>query len=335
MADSALGRLSGVGRLIRNPSILVEPYLRREALASSRIEGTVASLSEVLQAEANDEPTEDEDVKEVINYQQALSKGISLLRHEPIGTQLVCEVHKTLMAHVRGQNKMPGQLRPRPVWIGSATDSPDTAAFVPPLPEELSHDLEDWQNFIQKPPKLPLLIRCALMHYQFETIHPFLDGNGRVGRLLIMLMLLEGKALSEPLLYVSPYMEERRREYYERLQAVRERGSIQEWLQFFLTAVEYQALDAEKRALRLVELRERYRQDLKAVKSRAIEVVELMFTNPFLTVRRVERALHITNQGARNLIESLEAKGWLRRMPPTGRSGRLYWYAPQVYEVIE
>jgi len=173
------------------------------------------------------------------------------------------------------------------------------------------------------------------MHYQFETIHPFLDGNGRVGRLLIILMLIEQKLISEPLLYVSPYMEERRPEYYERLQAVREHGRMQEWLQFFLTAVEYQARDAEMRALKLVDLRERYRNDLKAVKSRSIEVVELLFSNPFLTVRRVERALGITNQGARNLIESLETRGWLQRLAPVGRGGRIYWVGREVYDIIE
>ncbi len=334
-ADSALGRLSGVGRLVREPGMLAQPYLRREALASSRIEGTVASLSDVLQAEANDEPTEDEDVREVINYQRALDRGIKLLDKLPLGTRLAREVHRTLLTGVRGQGKLPGELRDSPVWIGSATDSPDTAAFVPPLPEQLGDALADWERFLNERPKLPPLIRCGLMHYQFETIHPFLDGNGRVGRLLIILMLIEQKLISEPLLYVSPYMEERRPEYYERLQAVREHGRMQEWLQFFLTAVEYQARDAEMRALKLVDLRERYRNDLKAVKSRSIEVVELLFSNPFLTVRRVERALGITNQGARNLIESLETRGWLQRLAPVGRGGRIYWVGREVYDIIE
>jgi Fic family protein len=334
-ADSALGRLSGAGRLIANPGILVEPYLRREALASSRIEGTVASLSEVLQAEANEEPTEDEDVKEVLNYQRALYRGINLLQQNLLGVNLICEVHKTLMQGVRGEDKLPGQLRNRPVWIGSATDSPDTAAFVPTLPETVLSLLQDWQNYVNQPPKIPLLVRCGLAHYQFETIHPFLDGNGRVGRLLIILMMLQGGAMSQPLLYVSPYMEEHRREYYERLQSVRERGDIQEWLQFFLTAVEFQATDAQRRAFALVDLQQKYRQELKTVKSRAAQVMELMFANPVLTVRRVERALQITNQGARNLIEALEARGWLNRLPPIGSSGRLYWVATEVYEIIE
>jgi Fic family protein len=334
-ADSAVGRLSGVGRLLKEPRMLIQPYLTREALASSRIEGTVASLSEVLQAEANDEPTDDEDVKEVLNYQRALMDGIARLGTLPLGIRLTRELHEILLTGVRGMEKMPGELRASPVWIGSATDSPDTAAFVPPLPEDVPDALADWERFINEPPTLPLLIRCALMHYQFETIHPFLDGNGRLGRLLVILMLLENKALSEPLLFVSPYMEARRREYYESLQAVREQGSIQQWLQFFLTAIEHQAADAEDRALRLVDLRERYRQELKAVKSRAIEVAEMLFTNPFLTVRRVERALRVTNQGARNLIESLEARGWITRDSRPGPSGRIYWIGTEVLHIIE
>src|SRR5260370_530451 len=334
-ADSALGRLSGVGRLLKEPSMLIQPYLTREALASSRIEGTVASLSDVLQAEANDEPTDDEDVREVLNYQRALRSGIARLETLPLGIRLTRELHEILLTGVRGMGKMPGELRTLPVWIGSATDSPDTAAFVAPLPEDLPDALADWERFINEPPTLPLLVRCALMHYQFETIHPFLDGNGRLGRLLVILMLLENKALSEPLLYVSPYMESRRRDYYESLQAVREQGSMQQWLQFFLTAVEYQATDAESRALKLVDLRERYRQELKGVKSRAIEVAEMLFTNPFLTVRRVERALRLTNQSARNLIESLEARGWITREPRPGPAGRIYWVGTEVFRIIE
>jgi Fic family protein len=334
-ADSAVGRLSGVGRLLTEPRMLIQPYVTREALASSRIEGTVVSLSDVLQAEANDEPTDDEDVKEVLNYERALTSGIARLDALPLGIRLTRELHKILLTGVRGTEKMPGELRTSPVWIGSATDSPDTAAFVPPLPEDVPAILADWEKFLNEAPTLPLLVRCALMHYQFETIHPFLDGNGRLGRLLVILMLLENKALSEPLLYVSPYMEARRREYYESLQAVREQGNIQQWLQFFLTAVERQASDAESRALKLVDLRERYRQELKGVKSRAIEVAEMLFTNPFLTVRRVERALQITNQGARNLIESLEARGWITRDSRPGRGGRIYWVGTEVFHIIE
>jgi Fic family protein len=173
-----------------------------------------------------------------------------------------------------------------------------------------------------------------MMHYQFESIHPFLDGNGRLGRLLIALMILQEKLLPLPLLYISVYMEANRREYYERLQAVREVGDMQEWLQYFLTAVERQAIDAESRAERLVGLRESYRAALRGSKSRAAEVMDLLFNNPYLTVRRVESELGITNQGARNLIESLVSRGWLRRLATTGRGGRVYWVGHEVYDAL-
>jgi Fic family protein len=333
-ADAALGRLSGVGRLIKDPSILVEPYLTREAVASSRIEGTQASLSDVFRAEAGARVDEDDDVQEVVNYQRALYRGIALLEKLPISGRLILEVHKVLLSGVRGQEKYPGEFRRTPVWIGSPTDSPDTAAFVPPLPEHVGDALADWERFVNETDGLPVLVVCALMHYQFETIHPFLDGNGRVGRLLIMLLLIERKVLELPLLYISAYMEQNRREYYDRLQAVRERGEIQEWLQYFLTAVHRQASDAEARAGKLVDLREEYRARLQRKKSRVIEVAELLFANPFVTVKRVENALAVTNQGARNLIDSLEKSGILRKAGASGRGGRVFWVADDVFEAI-
>ena len=334
-ADAALGRLSGVGRLIKDPAILVAPYLAREAVASSRIEGTEASLSDVFKAEASDESDGNDDVQEVVNYQRALYQGIRLLGDLPISGRLILEVHKVLLSGVRGQEKLPGEFRRTPVWIGSPTDSPDTAAFVPPLPELVGDALADWEKFVNETDELPVLVVCALMHYQFETIHPFLDGNGRIGRLLIMLLLIERKVLELPLLYISAYMEENRREYYDRLQAVRERGEIQEWLQFFFTAVHKQASDAEARAGNLVDLREDYRERLQGRKSRAIEVAELLFSNPFVTVKRVENALKVTNQGARNLIDSLERIDILRKVGSSGRGGRVYWIADDVYQAID
>ncbi|MEU7950561.1 Fic family protein [Micromonospora chalcea] len=333
-ADAALGRLSGVGRLLPDPGVLVRPYLTREALASSRIEGTQASLSDVLQAEIGEEATESEDVQEVLNYQHALNRGIRLLERLPIGLRLIKEIHSTLLDGVRGQEKLPGEFRSSPVWIGSSNASPSTATFVPPIPGDMEDSLADWERFVNEPSRLPLLIRCALMHYQFETIHPFLDGNGRIGRLLIILMLIEQQALTVPLLYLSAYMEENRKEYYDRLQAVRERGEIQEWLQYFLQAITTQADESSNRIGQLVDLREKYRVELKGGKSRAGEVMELFFSNPFITVKRVERQLRVTNQGARNLIEALEQRGWLRKIGPFGRGGRIFWVCDDVYRII-
>ncbi len=336
-ADAALGHLQGLGHLITDPQLLIGPYVTREALASSRIEGTQASLAEVLQAGAevdDPEPTND-DVAEVESYVRATYRGLELINTLPISQRLILDVHRVLLTGVRGEERLPGELRRSPVWVGSPTDSPDTAVFVPPLPAHLGELLADWERYVNEPGPQPILIRCALMHYQFETIHPFLDGNGRIGRLLIGLMLHEQGRLTTPLLYLSGYLETHRREYYERLQAVRERGEIQQWLQFFLTAVQRQAEDGVDRAGELVRVREEYLTAAARSRSRIGELVPLIFANPFVTVRRVETALKITNQGARNLIRDAESRGWLEPIQVRGRGRRQYWLARHVFEIIE
>jgi Fic family protein len=334
-ADAALGRLRGLGQLIRDPELLLGPYITREAVASSRIEGTEASLSDVLQAEAGGGETRDEDVREVERYVAATRLGLELIKTVPVSRRLVCALHRELMTGVRGEERLPGEFRRSPVWVGSATDSPETATFVPPLPVEVPDLFADWERFVNEPNGLPVLIRCALMHYQFETIHPFLDGNGRIGRLIIGLLLIERGRLPTPLLYLSGYLEANRREYYDRLQAVRERGEMQEWLQFFLTAVKRQADDASARAEKLVDLREEYFKEALQTRGRLPGLVNLMFANPYLTVTRVERALGLTNQGARNLLRDAERRGWLREIGAYGRGGRTFWLAPRVFDVIE
>ncbi len=334
-ADASLGRLQGLGALIRDPQLLLGPYLTQEAVASSRIEGTQASLSDVLQAEASGAPSASEDIAEVERYIAATHRGYELVGELPITQRLVLELHATLLSGVRGQEKLPGEFRRSPVWVGSPTDSPDTATYVPPLPAELGALIADWEDFVNTPGDLPTLVRCGLMHYQFETIHPFLDGNGRIGRLLINLMLLEEGRLETPLLYLSGYLEQHRREYYQRLQDVRERGAIQEWLQFFLTAVRRSADDAVTRAERLVEVRERYIQEAGQTRSNLPALVELIFSNPFVTVARMQKKTGLTNQGARNVIRDAEARGWLRQVGTMGRGGRMYWVAEELFEIID
>lgn len=334
-ADAALGHLQGLGRLIRDPQLLVGPYLTREAVASSRIEGTQASLSDVLQAEASGVTAPNEDIAEVERYIAATRQGLDRVKTLPISQRLILELHKTLLEGVRGKEKLPGELRRTPVWVGSPTDNPETATYVPPLPHELPDLLTDWEKFVNTPGRLPTLIRCGLMHYQFETIHPFLDGNGRIGRLLINLMLMEEGRLTTPLLYLSGYLEVNRQEYYDRLQNVRERGEIQQWLQFFLTAIKRQSDDAVERAGRLVELREEYLEAAATTRSNLPGLVELLFKNPFLTVARVERALGLTNQGARNLIRVAERREWVTEIGASGRGGRTYWVARRIFNVIE
>lgn len=333
-ADDALGRLASAGRFLPDPTLFVRPYIRREALASSRIEGTQASLSEVFQAEASGETARDENVREVINYIAAVDRGTELLGTVPVSQRLIRDVHRVLMTGVRGHERRPGQWRNSHVFIGSTADSPETAVFVPPLAHRLAGLLNDWERFANEDPRLPVLVQCALLHYQFETIHPFMDGNGRVGRLMVVFFLMAKGRLPTPLLYVSPFLEERRREYYDRLQAVRERGEVQEWIQFFLHAIAVQAEDAVARAQALFDLREGYRRDLAGTRSRAAEVVDLLFENPFVTTRRVINGLGVTNQGALNLIRGLERRGWVREIGGFGRGGLTYWLAAEVFDVL-
>lgn len=334
-ADASLGRLQALGALIRDPQLLLGPYLTQEAVASSRIEGTQASLSDVLQAEASDTPTVSEDIAEVERYIAATHRGYELVTKLPITQRLVLELHAMLLAGVRGQERLPGEFRRSPVWVGSPTDSPDTAAYVPPLPGDIGDLIADWEEFVNTPGDLPTLVRCGLMHYQFETIHPFLDGNGRIGRLLINLMLLEEGRLETPLLYMSGYLEQHRREYYQRLQEVRENGAIQEWLQFFLTAVRRSADDAVSRAERLVTVRETYIRQAGQTRSNLPALVELIFSNPFITVARLQKRTGLTNQGARNVIRDAEARGWLSEVGTRGRGGRMYWVASELFEIID
>jgi Fic family protein len=334
IADGALGRLAGAGRQLRDPNLFVRPYMTREALASSRIEGTQASLSEVFQADASDEGVT-VDVREVWNYRTAMEAGLAALATEPIAGRLVREIHATLLQGVRGEGRSPGEFRDNPVWIGSPTDTPENAVYVPPFRVEMLEAWRDWEEFANSRPRLPILVQCALLHYQFETIHPFFDGNGRLGRLLIVFFLIERGLLPAPLLYISSYLEENRRDYYERLQSVRERGEIQEWLQFFLTAVSVQAEDAVARVESLIDLREAYRAQLAGSRSRAVEVVDLLFANPIIAARSVEQVLGVTNQGAHNLIRQLERRGWLRQLPAVGRGGRNLWLAPEILAAVE
>jgi Fic family protein len=334
-ADASLGHLQGLGHLVSDPELLLGPYLTREAVASSRIEGTQASLSDVLKAAASAGNARTEDIQEVERYVSATRHGLELISGLPIAQRMVLEIHRVLLAGVRGPEKLPGEFRRSPVWVGSTTDSPDTATFVPPLHGLIGDLFADWERFVNEPCPLPVLIRCALMHYQFETIHPFLDGNGRIGRLLVGLMLIQERRLTTPLLYLSGYLERNRHEYYDRLQAVRERGEIQEWLQFFLTAINRQADDAVVRASGLVALRQKYTTASAAARSRIGALVDLMFANPFLTVSRVENALGMTNQGARNLLRDASRRGWLEELGLVGRGGRAYWVAHEIWRISE
>jgi Fic family protein len=334
-ADMALGRLAGAGRLLPNPHILANAYVVREAVSSSAIEGTQASIPDVYRAAAvGEKSTTRGDVAEVQNYIDALNQGLARLGTLPISKRLVAEIHAVLLRGVRGRERTPGEFRLSQNYIGSPDDRPQSAVFVPPPPgEPMERALADWEKFSHENIELPLLVRCALLHYQFETIHPFLDGNGRLGRLLIVFFLVEQGALPSPLLYLSSYFEQRRSDYTDRLQAVRERGEMQGWLQFFLHGVEVQATDAVARAERLADLREGYRHQLAGTRSRAAEVVDLLFENPIASAPAVAASLGITGQGAKYLITQLEERAILRPFEAVpGR--RNTWLAEAILDIV-
>jgi cell filamentation protein, protein adenylyltransferase len=334
-ADSALGRLAGAGRLLPNPHLLVNAYITREAVASSGIEGTQASVTEIFDAAVTG-VSQRGDVQEVANYIVALRHGLKRLEDGfPVSLRLIKEMHQLLLSNVRGQERTPGEFRRSQNWISSPDNRPTTARFVPPTADNMWHALDDWEKYLHdEEPQLPLLVRCALLHYQFETIHPFLDGNGRLGRLFIIVYLVEQRRLPAPLLYLSSYFDQRKDEYYDRLQYLRERGEADSWLDFFLEGVAVQANDAVTRAEVLADLREKYRIILKGSRSRAPEVVDLLIGNPIITVRHVQNQLGVSQPGAANLLRQLTQHGIVQE---TGiRPGvRHRWIANEVLRVLD
>ena len=331
-ADAALSELSGLGRQLPNPHLLIAPYVRREAVLSSRIEGTRASLSDLLLDEADGERPEDADVHEVRNYVEALEYGLERLRDLPLSLRLVRELHERLMRGVRGDRATPGEFRRSQNWIGPAGSTPATAPYVPPPPAEMMDCLANWEEFLHDRDRFPELIQCAVVHEQFEAIHPFLDGNGRLGRLLITLFLVERGRLSQPLLYLSEYIEAHRQEYYDSLQRVRTEGDWPGWLRFFLLGVEETARAAVRQASRLMDLREFYRQRLSR-KPNALKLLDELFVNPYLTATRAVRVLGVSDPTARQAIALLRDEDLLSEV--TGRSwGRIYLARP-ILQAIE
>jgi Fic family protein len=289
-ADRAIGDLSGAGQILANPHLLIRPYLFREALLSSRIENTYAEMDELLLFEVDENARVMRmEIREVFNYVRALEHGLKVVRELPISKRLICEMHKTLLVDVRGSesSKTPGELRRSQNWIGGTT--PNTATFVPPPPDEMLDALSDWEKYLHSDSEEPPLIKCAILHYQFEAIHPFLDGNGRVGRTIISLFLSERKLLSQPLLYLSGYFDENRDAYYDKLLAVSQRGAWREWIEFFLLGIRQQARSALKDAQAVLALYKNYQNKLKEAKRvprTAAQILDVLFANPYFSISR-------------------------------------------------
>ncbi len=332
-ADAALSELSGLGRLLPNPRLLIAPYVRREAVLSSRIEGTQASLSDVLVEEAGQlSATPTDDVQEVRNYVTALEFGIERLKELPLSLRLVCELHAQLMNGVRGKHATPGEFRRSQNWIGPAGSTPATAPYVPPPVQEMKEALGEWEKFLHQRGTLPELVQCALMHEQFEAIHPFLDGNGRVGRLLITLFLIERGRLGQPLLYLSEFIERYRADYYHHLQTVRTHGDWDGWLHYFLNGVRWSARRAIRQAGIIIDLRENLRQRLIPM-PKAAPLLDALFENPYLTPPRVVALTGVSDPTARTLLVKLEAAGVVREV--TGRQWGKLHVAQQVLDAFD
>lgn len=333
-ADRLIGKLAGEGGRLPNPHILLRPFVQREAVLSSKIEGTQATLGELLAAEAgasvNRSP---DDLREVGNYVVALEHGISRLKELPLCVRIIRELHEKLMTDVRGQEATPGRFRKIQNWIGQPGSTLATASFIPPPPEEVEACLAAWEKFLHES-ELPPLVTIALAHYQFEAIHPFWDGNGRVGRLLISLFLIERQILPTPLLYLSAFFEAARRDYYDGLRGISERGAWNEWLEYFLQGVARMSEDALSRAARInVKLTEWQKKVAGDSTNTPLRMVELLAVNPFITAKGAAEKLGVAFTTAQRAIERLERLGIVKQSGEAKRD-RVYC-ARALLEILE
>ena len=329
-ASRAVARLDGVGETVPNPHLFIQPLIRREAQLSSRIEGTRASLSDVFSYEAGSRSSA-EDVQEVVNYIDALECGIDALASVPISFRLANQVHARLLAGVRGGDGAAGAFRRIQVYIAPPAASVEDAAFIPPPPEMLRDLFQDWERFVNEPADMPPLVKCALMHYQIEAIHPYEDGNGRIGRLLIALFLIASGVLSSPLLYLSAYFERDRQRYYDELFAVSQTCDWERWLRYFLTGALRESRDAVERIRRIRGLQDRFREIIETSRQpiSSLRLMERMCASPFVTVRGAAEILEMTVAGARRVLERLESAGLVSQVD--GAYPALY----AAYEVLE
>ncbi|MFH0838784.1 MAG: Fic family protein [Candidatus Omnitrophota bacterium] len=329
-ANRHLGNLNGVGALLPNPNLLIVPYMRREAVLSSKIEGTQTSLSDLFYFEAarkEEQKAEAQktDILEVVNYVKAMDYGLKRLKELPICLRLIREIHGILMKNVRGEHLTPGEFRRSQNWIGPAGCTLNDAVFIPPPVREMHEALGELEKFLHQRDNIPGLIQCALIHYQFEAIHPFLDGNGRIGRLLITLFLCEREFLSYPMLYLSAFFEKYRNEYYDRLITVSQRSEWEEWIKFFLRAIVTQSKDAEKNSRAILKLLENYRNRIQE-KRTSIYVTKLLdelFKNPYVSIPRAATKLNTSFHTAKAAIEKLKKANILVEITDKQR-GKVY-----------
>jgi len=335
-ADRGLSELAGVARTLPNPHLLIGPFVRREAVLSSRIEGTQASLSDLFFFEAaNLRKKEVPDVQEVANYVRALEYGLERVSELPVSLRLIREMHKRLLAGARGEHQTPGEFRRSQNWIGPPGCTLMDATYVPPPVEEMKQALNVFETYLHTPSRFPPLIRLAMIHYQFEAIHPFLDGNGRIGRLLITLLLCTQRLLPQPLLYLSAFFERFRDDYYNLLLSVSQKGKWENWIRFFLRAVATQARDAIRRSDRLLALWRDYRIRMQEARASALllQLVDKLFEYPAITNRRAANRLSITARSAQLNVQKLLNAGILQEA--TGQQRNRVYIAPEIIRILE
>lgn len=318
-ADRALARLDGITTVIPNPDLFIAMYVKKEALLSSQIEGTQASLEGVLEFEADLIPKENvNEIKEVINYIRALNYGIERLKELPMSLRLIKEIHRILLEETRGAHRSPGEFRKSQNWIGPLGASLNEAIFVPPPPEVVLPTMGDLEKFFHnKNNNIPPLIKIALIHSQFETIHPFLDGNGRIGRLLITFYLFWQGILSKPLLYLSFYLKKNRADYYDLLMKVRLKGTWEDWIKFFINGVSETSEEAAKTAREVIRLKEElitklYDNSISSVYG--IKLIDLLFETPLVSVKDISGKLNISKESANELVKKFEKIGILKEI---------------------
>lgn len=330
-ADRSLGRLDGATSILPNPDLFVAMYVRQEAVLSSQIEGTQSTLEDVLQYEIDVKGQErPKDIEEVVNYVNALQYGLGRLQELPLCLRLIREIHEKLLDGVRGSDRTPGEFRKTQNWIGSSGSTLAQATFVPPPVVEMHNALNNLEKFLHQQNSLPALIHCGLAHAQFETIHPFLDGNGRIGRLLITFLLCQREILQKPLLYLSHYLKFHRAEYYDRLMAVRTEGNWEGWLKFFLRGIFEVSESATSTARSILNLREQHRELIGREINNSgygLRLLDLLFEKPIINIPLVEEYLECSYGTANKTVKQLEKLGLIREITGWQRN-RLYRYEP-------
>lgn len=329
-ADQAIGRLDGVGTILPNPDLFVAMYVRREAVLSSQIEGTQSTIDDVLAYEVDASTGKfPADVSEVVNHVAAMNHGLARLASLPLSLRLIREIHNVLMTGVRGAERDPGEFRTSQNWIGAQGGNLNAAAFVPPPASELPRLLGAFETFMRDRTELPALVHAGVAHAHFETIHPFLDGNGRIGRLLITFLLVHERVLSRPLLYLSYFLKRNRSEYYDRLMAVRLAGDWEGWLDFFLRGVAETAEDATLTAAAIVKLRETHRARVAPLGGNAIQLLDALYKHPVVNVALIRAVLGVSAPTAGKLVQQFRDAELLEEMTGQKRN-RLYRYRSYV-----